>query len=149
MDELIKYIKNKGYKITDVTETVDIHTYEFYVLAMNTKLNENTVIYFKRNILTNPLFESSGADETTNYYFLNKDNFLYVTIEDIFSQFLKLCINKFLEEEVQCGICYNMADPGKHCNQCAYTLCGSCILKLITQSKIILCPQCRKPLTLG
>jgi hypothetical protein len=141
MEDLIQYIKNKNYNVIDITNSVNVLTY-----ALHTKklMNEpNTVAYFLRNKQTDHLFKILEMSDQTNLFFINKDNVFYVTFTGKFIKYIKLSINKFLEGDSECNICYDTDSYSIMCMTCSFRICNSCVSKLVEQNKTN-CPQCGK-----
>lgn len=154
-DELSDYIKNKNYKAVNITNIVNLKTYSKYVnLAIK---QSDKVFFFKRTTANTLIFAALHATKECNYFFLNKDNYLFTYINKSLSDDNKRCINGFLDtptDLVECMVCLRKSDQLYCCSKCYYKICMSCVGNILVhndEAKMVnnrvdlgKCPQCRQ-----
>ena len=154
MEQIKAYLESKELKVIDTSSLInDLKTYEKYTdLA---EKQPKAVLYFKRNKKNEMFFRVAGASKECNYFFLNKNNYLYAVVENTIDDNLKRRINNFLEltsEISECMICCNKTQEFITCEKCSYSFCQKCGKEMIEFDKIIelknnfkyKCPQCRQ-----
>lgn len=145
MEELTAYLTEKKYKVIDLTQVMTLKSYSKYVESLINK--PEVIAYFKKNDDNAVIFKMCNAMSTCNYYFINKDNYIFTSINDKLENHVKLCINKFLKEETDCGICLDKKDNKRAlCKKCAFAMCPSCVKQIIKtkMTNQIDCPQCNQ-----
>lgn len=168
MDHCLEYLKSKKYVPIDTTKLMNNTSYSKYAkLAIK---HPNIVLYFKRNHITNLLFEILNLPRIINYYFINKDNCLWTSINETFDSNLKRCFDGFLNTEVghlECEVCLKKTEQIINCRNCYYGMCDECTITLVKNemtnldefdiemtnldkfSPNIKCPQCRQIIVLN
>ena len=152
MKKLSEYLREKKIKTINITNLVNKKTYFKYLFLAAER--PTTLLYFKKNKENDECFKLVQAAEETNYFFINKDNYL-TTIVNEMDDDLKRCIDKFLEltnELIECMVCYEKSLKTAHCNTCFYGLCNTCLIKILKPDKIVNsimhykydCPNCRQ-----
>lgn len=147
MDQILKYLKSKQYTPIDITELLNENTYSKYVLLAHTR--PNVVLYFKKEKSNAFFFKNAHCTIDVNYYFLNRDNYLTIIINDTFDSDKKRCIDGFLNinNELECSICFHKTHKTSNCVKCFYSLCYKCLSEIIKMDAnnnfVLKCPQCR------
>jgi hypothetical protein len=139
MEGILSYLHKKGYISIDITPVINKNTYDQYIKKLIN--NPNVVAYFRRNEQNDILFKDVSAPKYYNYYFMNRDNYMFVKITNDFFENIKLCLSKFLEHGSKCEICLRKTERTVHCKKCYFGFCSDC-QKKITKKRKLVCPQC-------
>jgi hypothetical protein len=80
MEPLIKYLNDKEFKTIDLTDVMTKSNYGKY--AISAYKNQKSVFYFKRKIENEIHFKIANAADISNYYLMNKDNYLTIEVNN-------------------------------------------------------------------
>ena len=129
-----EYITEKGYKVINVSKTIDIKSYNKYALSISSK--PDVVLISMRTLKNNELYEYLEEQiGVKNQIFIIMNHTTCILL----SSFNKIVINKMLEDDLankECSICFNEINEKFVC-KCSYKMCLDCY------SKVSQCPQCR------
>lgn len=145
MEDIIKHIKNKNYKIIEITKSINVNNMKIYEKSIQVTKSK-IILFFKKNRETEELFKLKKMDNA-NYWFLGKGGFLILTITDIFTKCHQITLNNFINSEFDCLICYDDKNISHTCKNCGYRICLVCMNKLKINSNIknnIFCPHCQQ-----
>lgn len=147
MESIIKYLTEKKIKAIDITSSVvDPNSYEKYVNIA--KKNPNIMLYFKKNEKNKLLFHPSITllnSIKVNYTFLYQEKYVLLNITNKFNTNIKRVFDKFIEDDIECKVCFEPQENIHSCYNCAYNICDTCCKKLDKQTdEIIKCPNCRQ-----
>ena len=149
MQELIKYIRDLGFEVKDVSNKLTIQTYAKF---NNEAIRNNFVLICKKNSRNKSLFkmlsDASNVDDRgeVKYYIQHKDDYI-ITVG------LKDRINLLLKDKMGLRACKMCQKPPNNINDggisehrvcdCGYILCCECRDLLKTQrGDQLCCPSC-------
>lgn len=143
MKELRQYYEKQGYKIMDITKSINCRNIERYVDDI--KMKPKVIAYFKRTVSNSPLFRMNTKIQTnlkTSYMFIYKEICKIIDIDE-FSDKVRETMDKFLSLKLDCQICGENGDDYTQC-VCTYVACNDCLDKMFKSSDQMKCPGCNK-----
>jgi hypothetical protein len=144
MEKILSYLHDIKYTTLNITSFINKNTYDKYVKTLMSK--PNVVAYFKRNKSNNKLFKEVGAPKCYNYYFMNKDNYMFINITNNFYGNIKFCFFAFLKNGPKCGICLSTTKHITHCKRCYFGMCNDCKKGIMKEEPQ--CPKCKLKLNI-
>jgi len=157
-NQIINYIKGKKYNVFDITNNINPQTYLKYVFLANEQ--PNNVFIFEKTKINTFIFTAVNATKECNYYFLNKNNYMFAHIDKSLTDDNKRCLNGFLDtttDMLECMICCKETNKLSCCTKCYYKVCMICLGDLLKHNSGVKvennlihlgkCPQCRQEMT--
>lgn len=148
MEEVFEYLKLKGYKLLDITKSVNSTgtSYEKYIKCLKNK--SDVVIYFLKTSDNKCLFsyeKTLSFDRDYDCTLLYNDKSIILKMDKFtsFDSRLKRIIGKLLNLDMSCYVCHKLDDNIQTCVKCTCIMCDYCVKKNISEfNKEVNCPKC-------